>query len=88
MPSTEFAISHNHFNGSLHCAICLEVALYVVPMSFRVLVLFRIPCFADMIYCGLYISTHDNIASCMMLLDADLVVHLAGEELLSLSWEM
>jgi hypothetical protein len=33
-------------------------------------------------------STHDNIAFCMMLLDDDLVVRLVGEELLSLYEEM
>ncbi len=41
-----------------------------------------------MTYCGLYMSTHDNIASCMILLGDDLVVHLVGEELSSLTWEM
>ncbi len=35
-PSTLFAILHNHFIGRLCSAICLGVAMYVVPVSFGV----------------------------------------------------
>jgi hypothetical protein len=37
-PITEFAILHSHFMGSLHCAICFGVTVYVVPVTFGVLV--------------------------------------------------
>ncbi len=84
-PITEFAILHNYFMGSLHCAICLGVTVYVVPVSFGVWVYFSIPKSVDTMYCGLYMSTYDSIASCMMLLDADLGVRLMNQ---SLSWEM
>jgi hypothetical protein len=43
---------------------------------------------ADRTYWGLYMSTRDSIASCMMLLDVNLVVCLmVGGSLVS-SWEM
>ncbi len=42
----------------------------------------------DMTYCGLYMSTYDNITSYIMLLDVDLMVCLLGDGLLSSSWEI
>jgi hypothetical protein len=51
--------------------------MYVVPNSLGVAAKFRIPRPADRTYLGLYTSTHVSIASCMMLVDVDLVVCLA-----------
>ena len=62
--------------------------MYVVLISFGVAAKFRIPRSEDTTYRGLYMSTHDNIDSCMMLFDADLVVHLVVGGLSSLSLEM
>ena len=85
---TEFAISQNQFKGILRADICWGVTVYVVPVSLGGAAKFRIPRPADRTYCGLYMSTHVNIASCMMLLDVNLVVCLmVGGSLVS-SWEM
>jgi hypothetical protein len=61
--------------------------MYVVPVG-TVAAKFKIPKSADRTYLGLYMSTHDNIASCMMLLDVDLVVRLMVGGSSSSSWEM
>ena len=84
----KFAILQNQAKGSLCVDIRWGVIVYVVPVSLGVAAKFRIPRLADRTYRGLYISTHDNIASCKMLLDVDLVVRLmVGASLVS-SWEM
>ena len=59
--------------------------MYVVPVG-TVAAKFKIPKSADRTYLGLYMSTHDNIASCMMLLDVDLAVHLMVGGSSSLYW--
>jgi hypothetical protein len=87
-PTTKFAISQNQFKGILRADICCGVTVYVVPVSLGVAAKFRIPWSADRTYLGLYTSTHDNIASCMMLVDVDLVVRLAVGGSLFSSWEM
>jgi hypothetical protein len=61
--------------------------MYVVSVG-TVAAKFKIPKSADRTYLGLYMSTHDNIASCMMLLDVDLVVRLMVGGSSSSSWEM
>ncbi len=73
---TKFAILQNQFKGILHANICWGVTIYVVPVSLGVVAKFRIPRSADRTYRGLYTSTHVNIASCMMLVDVNLVVRL------------
>ena len=87
-PTTKFSISQNQFKGKVCADICWGVAVYVVPVSFGVAVKFRIPRSADRTYIGLYTSTHVSIASCMMLVDVDLVVHVAVVGSLFSSWEM
>jgi hypothetical protein len=89
-PTTEFAILQNQFKGVLCADICWGVTVYVVPISLGVAAKFRIPRSADRTYRGLYMSTHVNIASCMMLLllDVDLVVRLMVGGLSFSSWEM
>ena len=85
---TEFAISQIQFKGILRVNICWGVTVYVVPVSLGVAAKFRIPRSADRTYRGLYMSTHVSIASCMMLLDVNLVVHLKVGGLSFSSWEM
>ena len=84
---TKFAISQNHVMGILCADIFWGVTVYDVPVG-TVAAKFKIPKSADRTCLGLYMSTHDNIASCMMLVDVNLVVHLMGGGLLSSSWEM
>ena len=84
---TKFAILQNQVKGILHTGIYWGVTVYVVPVG-TVVARFRIPKLAERTYFGLYMSTHDNIASCMMLLDVDLVVHLMVGGSLFSSWEM
>ena len=84
---TEFAILQNHVMGILRADIFWGVTVYNVPVG-TVAVKFKIPQLADRTCLGLYMSTHDNIASCMMLVDVDLVVCLMVGGLLSSSWEM
>ncbi len=87
-PITKFAISQNQVMGILHTDIFWGDTVYVVPVG-TVAAKFGIPKSADRTYFGLYMSTHDNIASCMMLLVAvDLVVHLMVGGASSSSWEM
>ncbi len=87
-PTTEFAILQNQVKGILRADICWGVTVYVVPVSLGVAAKFRIPRSADSTYLGFYMSTHDSIASCMMLVDVNLVVCLAVGGLLFSSWEM
>ena len=87
-PTTKFAISQNQFKGILRVDICWGVTMYVVPVSLGVAAKFKIPRSADSTYFGLYTSMHDSIASCMILVDVDLVVRLAVGGSLFLSWEM
>ena len=84
----KFAILQNQVKGSLYVDICWGVTVYVVPVSLGVAAKFRIPRSADRTYRGLYMSTHDNITLCMMMLDVDLVVRLMVGGLLVSSWEM
>ena len=84
---TEFAILQNQVMGILRTDIFWGVTVYVVPVG-TVAAMFRIPKLADRTYFGLYKSTHDNIASCMMLLDVDLVMRLVVGGSSSSSWEM
>ncbi len=84
---TKFAILQNQVKGILRTNICLGVTVYVVPVG-TVAGKFRMPKSADRTYFGLYMSTHDNIASCVMLLDVDLVVRLMVGGSLFSSWEM
>ena len=62
--------------------------MYIVTVSLGVAAKFKIPRSADRTYLGLYTSTHVNIASCMMLVDVNLVVRLAVGGSLFSSWEM
>jgi hypothetical protein len=82
---TEFAVSQNQVMGILRADIFWGVTVYVVPVG-TVAAKFRIPKSADRTYFGLYMSTHDNIASCMMLLDVNLAVHLMVGGSSSLYW--
>ncbi len=84
---TKFAISQNQVMGILCAGIFWGVTIYIVPVG-TVAAKFRIPKSADRTCFGLYKSTHDNIASCMMLLDVDLVMHLVVGRSSSSSWEM
>jgi len=51
--------------------------VYVLPVA-TVAVKFRMPKLEDKTYFVLYMSTHDNIASCIMLVVVDLVVRRLG----------
>ena len=84
---TKFAILQNHIMGILRVDIFWGVTVYDVPVS-TVAAKFKIPKLADRTCLGLYMSTHDNIASCIMLVDVGLVVHLMMGGSLSSSWEM
>ena len=84
---TEFAISQNHVMGNLSADNFWGVTVYDVPMG-TVAANFKIPKSADRTCLGLNMSTHDNIASCMMLVDVDLVVGLMVGGSSSSSWEM
>ncbi len=84
----EFAISQNQFMGILHADICWGVTMYAVPISLGDAAKFGISRLADRTKCGLYMSTHVSIASCVMLLDVNLVVRLKVGGALFLSWEM
>ena len=86
-PTTAFALLQNHDIGILRTDICWGVTVYVVPVG-TVAAKLRIPKLADKTYCGLYISTHNNIFSSMMLLEVDLVVCLVMGGTLSLSCNM
>ncbi len=85
-PITKLAISQNQVIGSLRCDICWGDTLIGGPLRFGILAKFSRPRSLDRTYCGLQMSTHNNIASCIML--RDLVVHLSGVGLSSLSCEM
>ncbi len=84
---TEFSILQNQVMGILRADIFWGVTVYIVPVG-TVAVKFKIPKSADRACLGLYMSTHDNTASCMMLVDVDLVVHLMVGGSSSSSWEM
>ncbi len=88
-PSAEFAISQNQVIGILHTVICWGVGTVGVnPVHLGVAAKFKMPKSDDTTYWGLYMSRHDSIASCIILLEADLVVRLVGGGCLSSSWEM
>jgi hypothetical protein len=73
------------FNNSNHLKDLVIRILWTLVMSFsdaQAMILTVILSF------GLYMSTHDSMASCMILLAVDLVVHLVGAWLSSSSWEM
>jgi len=57
--------------------ICWGVTVYVLPVG-TVAVKFRMPKSEDTTYFGLYMSTHDNFASCIMLVVVDMVVRRLG----------
>ncbi len=61
--------------------------MYVLPVG-TVAVKFRMPKSEDTTYFGLYMSTQDNIASCIMLVVVDLVLHCMGGGSSSLSCDM
>ena len=84
---TKFAILQNQVMGILRADIFWGVNVYEVPVG-TVVAKFKIPKSADRTCLGLYMSTHDNIASCMMLVDVDLVVGLMVGGSTSSSWEM
>jgi len=84
---TEFAISQNRVMGILHADFFWGVTVYDVPVG-TVAAKFKIPKSADRTCLGLHMSTHDSIASCMILVDVDLVVHLMVGGSSSSSWEM
>ncbi len=87
-PITKFAILQNQVMGILRADIFWGDIMYIVPVG-TVAAKFRISKSANRTYFGLYMSTHDNIASCMMLLVAvDLVVRLMVGGASSLSWKM
>ena len=73
--------------GILRADIFWGVTVYNVPVG-TVAAKFKIPKSADRTCLGLYMSTHDNITFCMILVDVDLVVHLMVGGLSSSSWEM
>ena len=84
---TAFAISWNSDIGIFRTDICRGVTVYVLPVG-TVAVKLRMPKSEDTTYFGLYMSTHDNIASCIMLVVVDLVVRLLGGGSFSLSCDM